>query len=432
MAKLLVLFRKLKGVLSTVPDNRMEGKVKHPLYIILIIVFVATMAGCNGWVEIHDYAVARFSIFKAFIPELTSIPGVDTIARAIAKLNQERFQEVFIKLAAEQIKLHRHWGPGRPVETILGMINVDGKSNTGSLARGAERTDVHIVNAVWLNLVLAARRVTAKSNEITAIPHLLKTLHRHRLLKRMLVTTDAMGCQKAIADEIIKYSAHWLFGLKGNHSKLHDQVVSLFNEWMLKYPDDFEVATHETPYELVGGRRERRRIAVVRLEGREARGYVTAAAEWPGIRTVIKVERFVDKRESKGKKVDATHDVRYYISSHYADPETLLRAIRGHWGVETVHYKLDVAFGEDKCKVNRGAAAEVLSGARKLALNRLVGIQRLFNMSLPRLINLCNSNPMFAFAAYLLPPEDVGDPLEWMKAAGNVDPKAFIPVASAA
>ena len=417
------LFAKLLSIFALIDDPRVQGRTKYPLPAILTICLLGTFAGCNGWLDIVDYVTSNFKLFQPYLG-LAAVPGVDAVARAVAKLNASQLCDGFLSITKELLKIQQNRKPGRPSskETPY-VIALDGKSITGSLPRGKGKTDVHIVNAVVCYLTLAFKRILRKSNEITAFPILLASLAKHGLLKRAVVTIDALGCQKDLAKLIIGYNSNWLFGLKGNHGNFHKQIIELFQSWLTKFAGVFRVETYKTKVNITSGRIERRLVKVVYLNrGGDWSSWLTEALAWAGIKSVIMVERRVADRMVKGVFTPGFCEVRYFISSLDLSAQQLADVILNHWSVEIIHNQLDVSYGEDKCKVNRGAAAEVLSGFKKLALNifnftndkckSLNG--KCKSMSVPRLIRLLSRSPEFLLYILTNPIGKVVDPLGWL------------------
>jgi predicted transposase YbfD/YdcC len=412
------MIAKIKKIFSRIPDTRVKGRTKYELSDILFIVFISTIVGCCGWTEIADLAAAQKEFFYRELPNLPSIPRVDTIARAIAKVDPKILADSFIKITMDILKNVRKYPRGRPKKntfTIWDILNFDGKNLKGAVLRGCEKTDVIIVNAVISFLTLACRRVEKKSNEITVFPELLEILHKHGILKGKVVTIDAMGCQKSIAAKTTELGAKWQFALKKNHGHLFADIKNIFSNLLEKQPEDFVKTEYVSPYDLIGGRVERRKITVVYLDRCSARSYIRNVADWAGIKTLLMVERTVEARMVKGKSKEATKDIRYFISSLELEAEQMLEVSIKHWSVETIHQQLDVSLGEDKCRIRRGNAAENLSTMRKEALNILNHISRLYNISIRRLTALAKIDLDFLIAVLTKRPEEIGNPIDWLR-----------------
>ena len=408
------LYGKTSSYFGPLDDSRVQGRTKYPLPSLVMICLIGIMAGCNGWLAIREY-IAHYSYFFMPFLGLADIPSVDTIARAIAKVDPAQLCDWFLSVAAEQHRATEQRKRGRPKNgEVFNVISLDGKAITGSLPRGKGKTDVHIVNAVVKFLVLAVRRVTEKSNEITAFPLILDSLFKNGLLKRAVVTIDAMGCQVKIAKQIIEYKANWLFGLKGNQGTFHNQIQDLFTNWIKKWPDAFHVERHVTPSDKKSGRIDWRVVTVVYLDTADCLSWLTKAADWAGIKSVVMVERHVEEHMVKGVLKEAFCDTRYYITSLDLGPAALADIVTGHWKVEVVHNQLDVSLREDKCSVNRGKAGESLSALRKLGLNIFNYIRSKFGMSVPRISAFCHDCPDYLMHVLFTPLKEIIDPAKWL------------------
>ncbi|MCY7355939.1 MAG: ISAs1 family transposase [Rudanella sp.] len=238
------------------------------------------------------------------------------------------------------------------------IISIDGKKLRGSYDKHDKKAAIHMVSA-WANqnrLVLGQVKVDDKSNEITAIPQLIKAL----VLTGCIVTIDAMGCQTEIAQLIIDADADYVLALKGNQGTLHQHVKDSFER---------ELPTHAyTELTNDHGRVEKRAYSVL-----GDLKWIENSSAWPGLQTLIRVESEVFQKLTK----KTTNETRYYISSlqvidKQKDTENIARAVRGHWGIEvSLHWSLDVSFNEDKSRVRKGYGDQNLSAVRKIALNLL-------------------------------------------------------------
>jgi predicted transposase YbfD/YdcC len=275
------------------------------------------------------------------------IPSHDTFRRVFLRLNPKKFQEAFL-------------GWMRAVAEVRDgeVVAIDGKQ-----VRGARTPDgkegLRLISA-WASeqrLVLGQLKTEEKSNEITAIPLLLELLE----LKGCIVTIDAMGCQTAVAAQIISQKADYVLSLKGNHRVLDEEVAEYFawaEQTSFKDSEYDYCATLEKDH----GRIEERKCWVT-----EDIEWFTEKAEWAGLRSFIMVE---GAREVLGQA--ASVERRYLISSLAADAKQALRAVRGHWQVENaLHWVLDVAFREDACRTRTGHAPENLATLRHMAVNLL-------------------------------------------------------------
>lgn len=340
-----------RGVLRAfdqLKDPRVNRTKRHSLPDILAIAICGVICGADGWVQIAKFGRCKQEWFQTFLELPNGIPSHDTFGRVFAALDPRAFEECF----AQWISALTTASQGR-------LIAIDGKTLRRSLDTANDKAAIHMVSA-WCSanqMVLGQLATDAKSNEITAIPKLLKLLD----LSGAVVTMDAAGCQKNNAEQIVQQGGHYILALKGNQGGLHAETVALFDQCLR---DD----CYGIPYTADGttdgghGRIEERQIWVT--------GKVDWFAErdkWKDLRSLIRV------RAKRTVGSETSQEDRYYISSLPAsDPAGLLAYIRGHWGIEnSVHWCLDINFREDDCRIRQGHAAENFSRLNRLALNLL-------------------------------------------------------------
>ena len=338
------------------PDPRVNRTKDHDLIDLLVIAVCTLLCAGESFNDMEDFGHAKHDWFKTFLTLRNGIPSHDTFNRLFAALDPNQFLDCFLR-----------WTQSLRQAVRQEIVALDGKALRRAL--NGDQSVKYIVSA-WAEsngLVLGQLKVADKSNEITALPELLRVLE----LTGCIVTVDAMGTQKKIAREIIEADADYVLALKGNHETVHAEVKTFLDD---------ALAEAFKP-RLVDAKLSKAAASLAVLEtvekdhGRiETRRYYQSAeldwfadrAKWEGLRSVGMVEAI---REIGAKR---TVERRYYLTSLPLGVETLARAVRGHWGVENkLHWVLDVCFREDQSRVRTGYAAENLATLRRLALNML-------------------------------------------------------------
>jgi predicted transposase YbfD/YdcC len=335
---------------ATLTDPRVDRTKEHLLLDIVLIAICAVVCGADGWVEVAEFGETKKEWFSQFLKLPGGIPSHDTFGRVFAALDAVEFQRCFLE-----------WVQAVHVLTAGQVIAIDGKTLRRSHDRRRGKAALHMVSA-WASanrLVLGQVATDAKSNEITAIPELLRLLD----LKGCIVTIDAAGTQTAIAEQIVAADGDYVLALKGNQKGLAEDVTRLF-EWARSI--DFAELEHDHVRTITKGHgrleiRDCWTIADPRYVGDLRQG-----RKWKSLRSVAQVQ--LERRD--GDQV--TIDTRYYISSLPGDAKQTENAVRLHWGIENpVHWCLDVSFNEDASRIRQGYAAENFAVLRHLALNLL-------------------------------------------------------------
>lgn len=330
-------------------DPRLERTKQHLLIDIITIAILAVISGADGWVAIETYGQSKQEWLKSFLSLPHGIPSHDTFARVFSKINPQAFEECF-----------RKWIGAITFELGAQVIPIDGKTCRGSYDREGKQNALSLVSA-WASehrLALGQVKVNGKSNEITAIPELLKMLD----ISGSTVTIDAIGCQKDIAYLIRKLGGDYVLALKGNQPSIHALVEQVFEQATKRDFQGLEHSHHST-IESGHGRIETRHYYSVPVSAIPG---LSNQDKWAGLASVgmVTCERRLWNK--------TTYEVRYYLSSLNADALALAKAVRTHWGIEnSVHWVLDVTFSEDASRIRTGNAALNFALLRRIALNQL-------------------------------------------------------------
>ena len=332
----------LTAVFADVPDPRRETKNKlHALTDVLALATCAVIAGADTWDDIAEYGATKEAFFRRFLGLPHGIPSPDTFERVFAKLDPGAFTTAFGR-----------WLTAALETTGRVPLAIDGKSVRGS-KKATSTGCLHLVSA-WATearLTLGQVSVPDGSNEIGVIPELLAALE----LKGAVVTLDAAGCQKAIARQIRDQGGDYVLAVKGNPPALHEAVERVF---AAACEADFEGVAHDghASDEVGHGRAEERYAMMVS----DPAGL---PPEWPDVAAVVQVIR---ERTVGDRTTTATH---YYVTSHRGTAAELAGLIRGHWGIESMHWVLDVVYGEDDNRTRSGHAGANLAMIRKVAVS---------------------------------------------------------------
>jgi predicted transposase YbfD/YdcC len=326
-------------------DPRQHGKVMYPLDEILLLALLAVLAGADSFVEIAQFGCKKLDLLRRFRPFADGTPSHDHLGDIFAALDPEQFQRCFVAWVASLI--------GVPA----GVVAIDGKTarrSGGKAGKGA----IHMVSAfaAGQRLVLGQVKVAEKSNEIVAIPKLLDML----VVEGAIITIDAMGCQRAIAQKILDKKADYIFGLKGNQGTLRDDVELFVTEQQTKDFADTTVSRAQT-IDADNGRIETRITTVI-----HDIDWLRKRHGWPGLNAIAIVE---STRETGGV---TEKDTRFYITSLVMLAHLLGPVIRSHWAIEnSLHWVMDMVFRDDECRIRTNHAPANFTTIKHMACNLL-------------------------------------------------------------
>jgi len=328
-------------------DPRILKKTSHKLIDVIVIAICAVICGADAWTQMEEFGKARLEWFKGFLELPHGIPSHNTFGRVFSLISSKLFLTCFQQWVNEVFDI-----------TDGQVIPIDGKTARGSHNKKNGKAAIHMVHA-WAaqnGVLLGQIKTEEKSNEITAIPELLKILE----IKGCIITIDAMGCQRDIAADIIEKEADYILAVKGNQEKLEEAIKSTFDNAIESDFQDMKYSINTTT-DNKHGRTETRVCYVLPIL--YLLGVKEFKKKWKNLKSIILI---ISERTVDGK---ITVEHRFYISSLKASAKKISAAIRKHWSVEnSLHWSLDVTFREDQCRVRIGEAAENFSLLRKIAL----------------------------------------------------------------
>jgi predicted transposase YbfD/YdcC len=322
-------------------DPRCGNAALHDFHELMMIALCCVLCGGQGAVDMAVFAEAKEPFLRSFLALVNGLPSHDTFSRLFRNLDPDRFRNSFQRFMAQFS------------EQLQGVVAIDGKVLRRSFDRASGKSALHMVSA-WgseQRLVLAQIATNAKSNEITAVPRLLRML----ALKGTIVTADALNCQRAIAEQIVEQKGDYALALKGNQGTLFDDVVLLLDDPELK------ASTAAPVVEADHGRIETR-TAMVSTEI----DWLQKQHQWPGLKAIGKVVR---RRETADK---TTTETACYLLSRVLSPERFNLVVRQHWGIEnSLHWRLDVVMNEDRDRTRMGHGPHNLAVLRHMAINAM-------------------------------------------------------------
>ena len=331
---------------DSISDPRIERCKKHNLLDIILLSITAVMSGSEGWEDIENFGHIKLDWLRQYRDFEAGIPRHDTIARVISRLKPSEIEQAF-----------QSWISNLIEKTGSDVIAIDGKTARRSFTTKGRNNALHTVSA-WScqhQLVLGQSAVDAKTNEITAIPELLSLLD----IENSIITIDAMGCQKKIAEQIIKQKADYILALKGNHSGMQAELEAWWHKTQREGLSEENYAEH-TEIDSGHGRIETRACQQMMVDKR----WLGKAYRWSGFKSIIKISSTVHHK-STGKD---TSETRGYIASLGLNAEQSLHAVRSHWQVESMHWVLDMTFREDESRIRKGCGALAFNVMRKIAM----------------------------------------------------------------
>ena len=333
---------------SDLPDGRQIAKVRYPLSEVLLLCLLAVIAGAETITDIARFGEKKLALLRRFLPFREGTPTHDHLGDILATLNAEHFQRCFVAWVASLI--------GVPE----GVVAIDGK--TARRSKGVGKEAIHMVSAFAARqrLVMGQVKVADKANEIVAIPKLLDML----AIEGAVVTIDAMGCQRAIAQKIVDKKADYILALKGNQGTLRDDVELFAAEQKAKAFKD-TIVSHHRAVDGDHGRIETRDITVI-----HDIAWLQESHQWPAMKSVVMVESIRELPGSSPGTSKIERETRFYITSLVLAAALIGPLIRDHWAVEnSLHWVLDMVFRDDECRLRTDHAPANFTTLKHMALN---------------------------------------------------------------
>jgi len=351
----------IEEIFSEIEDWRVDRCKSHKLVDILFLSLSAMLSGAEAFTEIEDFGYERLEWLRKYVDLSNGIPSHDTIRRIFLEMDPSRFESCFNRFISELYN---------PMDGDL--IVLDGKQLRGSKSVGEGSYGFYLVNA-WAHrqgLCLGQKKVSSKDNEITVLPEILDMLD----LEARIVSIDAMGTQRAIAEQIIDQGGDYLLALKENQGTLYEEAVNFF-EHEAESDFTFVQVNQDDAWDKGHGRVERR-LCQVAYDVQSLRNY----PKWKGLSAIVKLQasRWLGDKEQQ--------ETRYYITSLSTDAQHINACIRSHWGIEnSLHWVLDVVFHEDAARIRTENAPQNMALLRKLSINLIKANRGKYSIKAARL-----------------------------------------------
>jgi predicted transposase YbfD/YdcC len=328
------------------PDPRQAGKVVYPLAEILLLCLLAVLAGAETFVDIARFGEKKIDLLRRFAPFVHGTPAHDHLGDIFAVLDAAAFQRCFVA-----------W-----VAAITGgsakAIAIDGKTLRRSYQKKGAKAPIHMVSAFAARQRLVLGQV--KSNEIVAIPALLEMM----AIEGAIVTIDAMGCQRAVAQKIIDKKADYVLALKGNQGSLREDIEVFAAEQKAAAFKDTKISTDRT-VDGDHGRIETRTVTVFHDVA-----WLQDRHDWPGLKSCVMVESVRETKDAKADAVESERETRFYITSLVWLAAQIGPVIRGHWAIEnSLHWVMDMLFRDDESRVRKDHAPANFTTLKHMAYN---------------------------------------------------------------
>ncbi len=347
MATKCVNVESIGSYFESLSDPRHTRNRKHLLVDIIVIAVCGMTCNCDGPTAIHRWAVNRAEWLREILALPNGIPSRDCIRRLLIALKPESFQRCFQDWIANAVMID-----GAKSDRL---VAIDGKTCRRSHDAGKGLGALHIVSA-WASeegIALGQVATEAKSNEITAIPQLLEQID----LAGTIITIDAMGCQKDICEQIVDGGGDFVIATKDNQPTLKTAIASYFNQQIERDFEDLRYRHHEATDDA-HGRIDERAYCLAKIPRNFA-----CTKEWPWVKAIGYAIRFTQHADGR-----ETSEMRYYVCSRYLSGKRFAEAVRGHWGIESMHWTLDVTFREDDSRTRERTLGNNLSWLRRFAI----------------------------------------------------------------